>query len=136
MSWDVLFQDLPRGIRSVDDIPDDFRPGALCTRAELVAAIRNAATTTTFSGPWFGVLDADGFSIEFSAGDGDPIGSVMLHIRGGDGALPVVRALSVALGRVAIDCSAGELMDFASPDDGKGFAAWRAYRDQIVRGRE
>lgn len=134
MSWDVLFQDLPAGIRSVADIPDDFRRGPLCSRAELVAAIRKAAPRTNGTGPW--LLDADGSSIEFNADDGDPVRSVMLHIRGADGALAVVHALSVALGWPAIDCSAGELMDFESPDAGRGFAAWRAYRDQIVRGPE
>jgi hypothetical protein len=134
MSWDVLFQDLPPGIRAIDEIPSDFRPGPLCTRAELVAAIRVAAPAAVFSGPWFAVLDADGFSIEVSAGDADPVRSVMLHVRGAEGALPVIRALSAALGRTAIDCSAGELMDFESQDVGEGYEAWRAYRDQIVRG--
>jgi hypothetical protein len=134
VSWDVLFQDLPPGIRSIADIADDFRPGPLCGRGELVAAIQKAAPTTRFSGPYMGTLDADGFSIEFNADDGDPVRAVMLHIRGGGDALAIVHALSIALGRPAIDCSAGELMDFDSPEVGKGFAAWRAYRDQSVRG--
>lgn len=132
MSWDVLFQDLPRCVRSLGEIPDEFRPGPLCTRAELVAAVRKVAPTADFSGSWLAVLDANDFSIELDAGDGDPVCSVMLHVRGGDGALAVVQALSAALGRTAIDCSAGELMDFESPDPGKGFATWRAYRDRSV----
>ena len=40
MSWDVLIQDLPEGVESVADIPDDFCPSTLGRRDALIAAIR------------------------------------------------------------------------------------------------
>jgi hypothetical protein len=42
MSWDVLFQDLPPGVRSIEEIPEDFVPGALCTRDEMNAKVHRA----------------------------------------------------------------------------------------------
>lgn len=133
MSWDVLFQDLPDGLQSIADVPDNFRPSRpLCGRAELLATIRSIAPETDVSDPAWAVLDAEGFSIEFNIGDRDPVTSLMLHVRGDDGALGVIRDLASALGRPAIDCSAGELLDFSSIDAVAGFHKWRAYRDRVL----
>jgi len=114
-------------------VPDDFRPTRpLCTHAELVAKIQAIAPETDFSDPAWGVLDGDGFSIEFNVGTDDPVEQMMLHVRGADGALGVIRELATSLGRPAIDCSAGDLINFDSPDAAAGFRKWRAYRDRIV----
>ncbi len=131
MSWDVLFQDLPAGIRSLDEIPDDFRPRPLWSRDALLSQLRAAVPAINLDDPAWGVLDGDGFSIEFNIGDGDPVDSMMLHVRGA-GAFEVVREVARVLGQPAIDCSAGGLIDFAAPEASAGFEAWRAYRDRVV----
>ena len=61
---------------------------------------------------------------------------MILHVRSDDGALGVMRELASALGRPAIDCSAGELLDFDSPDAAAGFRKWRAYRDRVLANRD
>ena len=134
MSWDVSFQDLPDGLQSIADVPDDFLPiRPLCSRAELHAKIRAIAPETDFSDPAWATLDADGFSIELNIGDEDPVMSLMVHVRGDDEAvLGIIRELASALGRAAIDCSAGELIDFGSPEATEGYRKWRAYRDRIL----
>jgi hypothetical protein len=128
-----MFQDLPDGLRSIADVPDGFRPSRpMCSRVELLAIIRSIAPETDVSDPAWAVLDAAGFSIEFNIGDSDPVESVMLHVRGNEGALGVIRELASALGRPAIDCSAGEILDFDSPEAAAGIRKWRAYRDQVL----
>lgn len=41
MSWDIFIQDLP-DVTSVEDIPEDFRPGTIGEREVIVARLRNA----------------------------------------------------------------------------------------------
>lgn len=114
MSWDVLFQDLPDGLRSIADVPDAFRPSRpLCSRAELLATIRSIAPETDVSDSTWPVLDAEGFSIEFNIGDADPVRSLMLHVRGDERALGVICDLASALGRPAIDCASATSGNFA-----------------------
>lgn len=135
MSWDVLFQPLPPGVRSIAEIPEDFAPGALCTRAELIEKVRAIAPMVDFRDPAWGVIEGDDFSIEINVGDEDPVGGFMLHVRGSDGALGVIRLLSEALGCAPIDCSEGELLDLHTPDVAAGLRAWRAFRDGVAGDR-
>ena len=135
VSWDVLFQSLPAGIASIDDVPADFEPAPLGVRAEIIAKLVARLPGVDFSDPSWGMLLGETFSIEFNLGGEDVADSLMLHVRGGDEALGVVREVSEALGVPAIDCSEGELIDFTSPDAARGFAAWRAFRDRVVRSR-
>lgn len=131
----MLFQDLPDDVKSIADIPEDFLPSRpLGTHAAVVAAIRAVAPTTDLSDPTWGIHDGARYSIEFNIGNADPVYSMMLHIRGDDEAtvLRIVRDLSLALDRRAIDCATGELLDHAATDPAAGFRAWRNYRDKIV----
>lgn len=131
----MLFQDLPGGITSLDDIPDDFVPTKpLGGHAEVIAKLCAAAPGVDFSDATWGVLDGDGFSIEFNVADEDPLHSLMLHIRGGneERVFAILREVAAALDRRAIDCSTGRLLDFSAEDVAAGFQAWRRYRDKIV----
>ncbi|MCA9676531.1 MAG: hypothetical protein KC464_15975 [Myxococcales bacterium] len=132
MSWDVLIQELPVDLRSLDEIPDDLVPRPLGTRAELLATIRAAVPVADLSDPSWGVIDGGGYSIEINLGQGDPVAAVMLHVRGGPPAFAVVRTLVMAIGRPALDCGTGAVIDFEAPDAAAGFEAWRAYRDRVV----
>ncbi len=82
MSWDVFVQQLPEGVRHVADIPDDFVPGALGTRREIVAGIRDVFPKVDFSDPEWDRVERRGFSIEVNMGADDPVMSFALHIRG------------------------------------------------------
>lgn len=81
MSWDVYFQDLPAGIRSVEEVPDDFQPGPLCGRAELLAVIRSVLPDIDLSDATWGVVERDDFSIELDLGSEDPNEGFALHMR-------------------------------------------------------
>lgn len=134
MSWDVLFQDLPAGIASIAEIPDDFVPGPLGPRSEVIARIRARIPEVDFRDPSWGRLEGPAFSIELNLGEKEVADSLMLHVRGDAEALGAVSVIAEALDRRALDCSEGELIDFDSPDARAGLEAWRAYRDGIVSG--
>jgi hypothetical protein len=123
MSWDVLIQPLPPGLRSLEDIPEGYQPPPIGARDEIISRIRDRVPGVDFLLPAWGRLDGDGFSIEFNLGDAEEATSLMLNVRGGDAAIGVVREVSEALGCRAIDCSDGALIDFDSPG---GFARRRA----------
>ena len=98
----------------------------------LAALLRAAVPVADLSDPSWGVIDGGGYSIEINLGQGDPVAAVMLHVRGGPPAFAVVRTLVMAIGRPALDCGTGAVIDFEAPDAAAGFEAWRAYRDRVV----
>jgi hypothetical protein len=132
MSWDVMLQHLPPGIRSLSEIPDDFQPPALGKRADVIARLRAKLPAIDFSDPSWGRLDGDDYSIEFNSGDKDVVDGIMLHLRGSDSALAAVRAACEALGCYALDCSEGDIIRWDESDAGSGFAAWRRFRNRVL----
>ena len=89
VSWDVFVQDLPDGIRSVRDIPDDFSPAPLGTSEDIVERIRAAVPDIDFSDqryPGWGIIRRADYSVEVSVGDRIPgerdrAGRAVLHGR-------------------------------------------------------
>ena len=51
MSWDIFVQDLPAGISSVDDIPDNFEPGPIGQRSEIIALLLALYPECNFADP-------------------------------------------------------------------------------------
>jgi len=130
VSWDVLVMGLPGDVRSVDDLPADFRPADLGPRADVLARIRGALPAADFTDPSWGVLDGPGYSIEFNVGDSDPVDSIMLHVRGSAEVVDVVADLLRGLDWRAVDCQTGELFDV--PAARASFGEWAAYRDRVI----
>jgi len=59
---------MPLDVKSVSDIPHDFRPNPLGSRAEVITRIREIFPQADFSDPSWGLFDVAGFSIEFNMG--------------------------------------------------------------------
>lgn len=135
MSWDVFFMRMPPGVRTLAEVPRDFVGEPLGARAEVIATLRARLPGVDFSDPAWGRLVGPDFSIELNLGHEPVAASLMLHVRGGDGALGVVREVSEALGCPALDTTEGELIDFDSPRAAAGFRKWRAFRDEVTRAR-
>jgi len=57
VSWDVFVQDLPPGIDSIADIPDDFRPASLGPREAIVAGILTVVPDADFADPTWGRIE-------------------------------------------------------------------------------
>ncbi len=81
MSWDIFVQDLPKGARTVREIPNDFLPRPLGKRAELIQRIRDIVPEVDFANPAWGQLDGDGCPIEINLGDSEVVQSFALRVR-------------------------------------------------------
>lgn len=129
MSWDVLLLDAPAD-RSMEELTDaDVRP--LGSVAAVHATLRRAWPDLDLSDPTWGRLDR--LAIEVNIGSADPVESVMLHVRGGEDAVPAILELCRAGGWRAVDISTGDWLDTAE-DPTEGLRGWRAFRDRAIRG--
>jgi hypothetical protein len=107
VSWDVFVQEIPPGIESVEEIPDDFRPGPLGRRGEFIRRIQAFVPSADFKNPAWGVLDTPEFSVEFNMGEDED------GLRAFDPQSP-----------------AGI---FESSASAESFGRWRRYRDEICK---
>lgn len=128
MSWDIIIQQFPPAARRVADIPDTFSAGPIGRRADVIARLKAAVPGADFSDPSWGVLKAEGYSIEFGLGDDDPAYGLTLHVRGSDDVLPVVARVIDAVGMRAIDSWTGEFFDPQSA--AQSLAGWRLYIEE------
>jgi hypothetical protein len=129
MSWDVFIQDLPDEARRVVEVPDDFQPRPLGARAQLISRIASQFPDADFTDPSWGKLQRDGYAIDISIGDDDPVTGITLHVRGSDDAVGAVVALIDAVGGRAVDSWTGELFDQAVALH--SIRRWRAYLEEI-----
>jgi hypothetical protein len=115
LPWAILIQPLPAGLRTLDDIPEGYRPPPLGAREAIISRIRDRVPGVDFFYSAWGRLEGEGFSIEFHLGEEEEATSLLLHVRGDRKAISVVRDVSEALGCRAIDCSERAVIDFESP---------------------
>jgi hypothetical protein len=130
MSWDVAFMHTPDSVRSLDDIGLDFFPPRLGKRAQVIDLLSAALPGLDFSNEW-GRYQAPDHSLSLhvaSMDDADEVNTLAANVRGGDGALVTLQTIWESLGCAAFDYGTGERIDI-SDDPGKGFRAWRGYRD-------
>lgn len=106
MSRDIFVQDVPEGIRSVAEIPEDWVAGSLpCTSDEVRAAVLELCPTADFVDAKWGIVDLPGVSIEVNVGDDTPLDSFALHVRARDKEVAdeFIRSLLDRLGVRAFD---------------------------------
>jgi hypothetical protein len=85
VSRDIFVQDIPAGIRDVDEIPDDWEPSPLpFGHAEVVRAVLELAPTADFTDPTWGRVDLPGVAIEVNIDDEPRLESFALHVRAAD----------------------------------------------------
>ena len=130
MSWDIYVQDLPADAATIDEVPNDFVPAVIGTRAEIIRKIKDVAPFADFSDPSCGNIDGDRFSIEVSLGEDENVGSLMFHVRGDDAAAALVSEILVSLNMRGFDMWTGEFFDHSRA--AAGLQRWRQYRDQIL----
>ena len=135
MSYDIFVQDLPPGITSVADIPDDFRPAPIGPRQAIVDGILGVFAAADFSDPHWGRIETETWSIEVNISPNDPCTGFALHVRGDTAAIGAVATLLERLGLRALDASEGGLFS-ADTASIERFREWRSWRDEIVAGSE
>lgn len=131
MSWDIFAWDLPQDLKSVRELPHDFKPKSFGSRSSVISRIKEIFPNADFPDPSWGLIDGSSWSIEVSLGKDQDCDSLTLHVRGEDAAVNAVASIVDALGLRAIDAQTGEFFA-AGPEALESFRAWRAYRDQIV----
>jgi hypothetical protein len=108
MSWDIFALDIPPEIKSVEEIPSDFKPKPLGTRSAVISKIKELIQTADFSDPAWGLIDRDGWSIEVSMGPKEVCDGFSLHVRGADEVVAVVAAILDCLSIRGIDAQTAE----------------------------
>ena len=136
MSWDIIVQDLPPGVRHVSEIAPDFRPGPIAPdRATVIARILDVFPDADFSDSAWGDCSGDGWSIEFNMGDPDePYMGFVMHVYGGGGAAPAIANLLDHLALPAIDIGSPTGI-FDREGARASFLEWQKYRDHALGNR-
>ena len=138
MSWDVCVIKAD-GYRSINDLPTGFEPAPLGSIDQIKEKLKKVYPTVVWSSPnsdcgsW-GTYEnrGEGYSIEFNLGKKNPVGSIMLHVRGSGSVVSTIAGLCIENSWKAIDTSAGEFLDPQQPSS-KGWEAFQSYRDQVIR---
>ncbi|MEO5923818.1 MAG: hypothetical protein ABIR70_08340 [Bryobacteraceae bacterium] len=132
MSWDIFVQDLPQSARSIDEIPEDFRPGLIGRKSDLISEITKVVPFADFSDRSWGRIDGPGFSIEVNLGIDEDVQHFAFHVRGDDIAAAVVVDILACLRLRALDpSSASGILDMNS-DYTASMQKWRLYRASVM----
>jgi hypothetical protein len=107
VSRDIFVQDLPEGVGSVGEIPENWRPGGLhFGPAMVIDAVTQLVPSADFRDPTWGYIGLAGVDIEVDLhGATEPLQSFALHIRASDAdaANALVGRLLERLGVRALD---------------------------------
>jgi hypothetical protein len=131
MSWDLLLLNLPPGIETIDQVPEDCDVNLGPLQAVLTGLNQVFGDAIYLRDQTWGMLEGEHFSIEFNIGSKDPCESIMLHVRGDDSAIEPIKALCFQTGWSAFDTSSGELLNFHG-DPAVGLRTWREWKDPVL----
>ena len=82
VSRDIFVQDLPPGIATLEEIPDDWMPRPLpFGHAEVVEAVRQLAPDADVSDPEWLRVSRPGVDVEVNVSTARPLQSFALHVR-------------------------------------------------------
>jgi hypothetical protein len=131
MSWDIFVQDFPSSAKTVEEIPDDYKPPVIGKRSEIIDRIVEIVPIVDFSDPSWGVIEGRDWSIEVNIGSHEACEGFVLHVRGGDAAAGAVGVILEQLGLRAIDSQSGRFF-VAGEEAVRSFREWKRYRNDIV----
>jgi hypothetical protein len=133
MSWDVFVQDIPASATSVDEIPDDFIPSQIGTRAAILDVIRSVLPFADMSDPSWIRVHSHAIDLEISLRETDPVESFAFHVRGGEHSIGAIAEILARLGLRALD--PGAQSGILDPSTAvQSLARWQAYRDRALKG--
>ncbi|MEO8068969.1 MAG: hypothetical protein ABI599_14830 [Flavobacteriales bacterium] len=117
MAWDIYIQDLP-DVKSVKDLPPDFRLNPIGTREQLIERVRVAVPFAEKQDGWLFVRRPGiDISIAFEMEDAEHVRYIVVHVHGGDQSATCVAGIVRHLGLRALDTATGEFFDTASLDE-------------------
>ena len=132
-TWDILVQDIPPGITSVDQMPPGFKTAPIGQRDDIIAAITAIAPDVDFSDPTWGVIRGDGYTIEINIGEEAVTSDFAFHVRGDDEAAIVISRILQRLELRAYDPQS--LSGIFRPGEPavESLRAWRSIHDDAIR---
>lgn len=134
MSWDIVLLKEKMNLEIQNQ-----KLVSIGKRDVLIEKLVKVVPTIDFQNKSWGVLNQKNFSIDFNMGDNKNIDCIMLHVRGNNDSLPVIKLICEKLEIYAYDCSGSmeEPMNFSNIEDiRESFSNWQKYRDQVIKERE
>jgi len=118
MSWDIFIQDLP-DVRSMQDVPVDFRPRPIGTLDDLRNKIQQAVPQAEQQdSDWLFINTPEiDISIQFHMEDATQVRYIVAHVHGGTQSAACIAAIIQQLGLRALDTATGEFFDGAGLDE-------------------
>ena len=131
MSWDVMLFKFEGEPPDFEELPDDFKPPTMGDAAALRRSISASLPGVDWSDPAWGILDGDGWSIEFNHQATGQTDQIMLHVRGGGDPIVAIVKLCKTNGWSAFDTSSGEFLNLDAPS-AEGWTGFQEFRDKVV----
>lgn len=133
MSWDVLVMNYHGSPPAdMDEMSEETEPDPLGKPTQVRKAISKHLPDVNWSDPNWGIYEGDGFTIEFSMGKGDPVETIMLHVRGGGEAIATLLHFAKPNKWSLFDCSTSEFLDPENPS-AEGWEGFQEFRDKVVK---
>lgn len=129
MSWDVMVFHVTGDVQDIEDMTE-HQMLSLGSQQKVIDTFQTLFPDIDFTDPTWGILRRNEYSIEFNMGPEEEVQSIMLHIRGGDTVIDVLRTIHNETGWKLIGDEEG-IMDFDNHPE-KGLQQWREYRDQVM----
>ena len=124
MSWDVMiFGGDPEQFTNEETAP------SLGDAADVRTKISRSLPEVDWTDPAWGVLEGDGWSIEFNHKTDGIADELMLHVRGGGDPIGAIVKLCRDNGWVAYDTTADAVIDLAAPWT-RSWEEFQAFRDK------
>jgi hypothetical protein len=127
MSWDVMI--FSRRFDPDEGPPEPLAP--LGDGDEVRQRISRSLPAVDWSDPSWGVLDGEGWSIEFNLDEEDPISAMMLHVRGGGDPVAAVAKLCADQGWQALDTVTDHWLDPGNPSR-EGWSEFQDFRGKVA----
>lgn len=130
MSWDVFIMKEKYDFEAPEEEQPPVPP--LGQRDDIIAKLSRAIPQLDYRDKAWGILEGEGFSIEFNTGDEEFVDSIMLHVRGGGAVMETIRLICETLEAYALDTSDTNYIDFE--ETGAAEQSWeqfQKYRDRV-----
>jgi hypothetical protein len=93
-----------------DNIPDEWEPEELFTHGFFVQEVKKIFPDIDDADANWLILEEKTFSLEFNMGDGDPVNSIMLHVRGSSEAVKAIGLLCGKFNLQAVDTTESKII--------------------------
>ncbi|WP_405110819.1 hypothetical protein MHH28_01510 [Paenibacillus sp. FSL K6-1217] len=131
MSWDVLIMKVKYDFEAPEEEQPPVPP--LGQRDDIIAKLTRAIPQLDYHDKAWGILEGEGFSIEFNTGDEELVDSIMLHVRGGGEVMNTLRLICETLEAYALDTSDTGYIDFEQPEAAEqSWEQFQKYRDKVI----